>query len=66
MCAGAIYWSGVRRVVYALSIATMRELGGALEDELALACREVMARGTRTVEVIGPALQSEARQVFED
>ena len=66
MCAGAIYWSGVRRVVYALSIATMRELGGALADELALACREVMARGARTVEVVGPALQSEARQIFED
>lgn len=66
MCAGAIYWSGARRVVYALSIATMRKLGDAGADELVLACREVMAHGTRTVEVIGPAMQAEARRVFED
>ncbi len=65
MCAGAIYWGGVRRVVYALSIASMRELGGAQADELALACRSVMAHGSRTVEVTGPALQAEARRVFE-
>ena len=65
MCAGALYWGGVRRVVYALSIASMRELGGAEVDELSLACRSVMAHGTRTVEVTGPALQAEARRVFE-
>ena len=65
MCAGAIYWSGARRVVYALSIASMGELGGAGVDALRLACREVMARGTRAVEVVGPALQSEARRVFD-
>lgn len=66
MCAGAIYWGGVRRVVYGLSIATMHELGDAGVDELVLACRDVMARGTRKVEVIGPALQGEARRIFTD
>lgn len=65
MCAGAIYWGGVRRVVYALSIASMRELGGAAVDELSLACRSVIAHGPRVVEVTGPALQAEARRVFE-
>lgn len=64
MCAGAIYWGGVRRVVYALSIASMRELGGPDSDELLLSCREVMARGMRQVDVTGPALQKEARRVF--
>lgn len=64
MCAGAMYWGGIRRVVYALSIASMRELGGPGSDELLLPCREVMARGMRPVEVIGPALQEEARRVF--
>ena len=65
MCAGALYWGGVRRLVYALSIASMCELGGAEVDELSLACRGVMAHGTRRVEVTGPALQAEARRVFE-
>ena len=64
MCAGAMYWGGIRRVVYALSMARMHELGGPDGDELLLPCREVMARGMRPVEVTGPALQEEARHVF--
>jgi tRNA(Arg) A34 adenosine deaminase TadA len=66
MCAGAIYWAGIGRVVYGLSIETMTALsGGVAADELALHCREVLASGTRRVEVIGPALEDEARRVFE-
>lgn len=65
MCAGAIYWSGVRRVVYGLSIETMTALGGPSADELALQCREVLARGTHLVELLGPALEDEARRVFD-
>lgn len=66
MCAGAIYWAGIGRVVYALPIETMTALGGAGADELALHCREVLASGTRRVEVQGPALEDEARRVFEE
>jgi len=65
MCAGAIYWGGVRRVVFGLSMKTMTALGGPDVDELALHCREVLARGTYGVEVIGPALEDEARRVFD-
>jgi tRNA(Arg) A34 adenosine deaminase TadA len=66
MCAGAIYWGGVGRVVFGLSIETMTALGGADADELALHCAEVLARGTRAVEVLGPALEDEARHVFDE
>jgi tRNA(adenine34) deaminase len=66
MCAGAIYWGGVGRVVFGLSIETMSTLGGADVDELALHCAEVLARGTRPVEVLGPALEDEARRVFDE
>lgn len=65
MCAGAIYWGGIGRVVYGLSIESMTALAGAQADELALHCREVLARGTRPIEVVGPMLEDEARQVFE-
>ena len=65
MCAGAIYWSGVRRVVYALSLDTMTELAGPAADELDLECADVLARGSRAIEVIGPALEDEARRVFD-
>ena len=65
MCAGAIYWAGVRRVVFGLSIETMTALGGPEADELALHCRDVLARGMQRVEVLGPALEDEARRVFD-
>ena len=65
MCAGALYWSGVGRVVFGLSIQSMTALGGSDVDELVLHCADVIASGMRPVEVIGPALEDEARRVFE-
>jgi len=65
MCAGALYWAGVGRVVFGLSIDTMSMLGGPGADELMLHCADVTARGTRAVEVLGPALEDEARRVFD-
>jgi tRNA(Arg) A34 adenosine deaminase TadA len=65
MCAGAIYWGGVRRVVYALSVESMIALAGPGADEIGLSCREVFSRGARPIEVLGPALEDEARRVFE-
>jgi tRNA(Arg) A34 adenosine deaminase TadA len=66
MCAGALYWAGVGRVVFALSIDSMTELAGADADELGLNCADVLATGTRRVEVLGPALEAEARRAFAD
>lgn len=65
MCAGAIYWGGIRRVVYALSVESMIALAGPGADEIRLTCRDVLARGTQPVEVLGPALEDEARKVFK-
>lgn len=64
MCAGAIYWSGVRRLVYALPVARMLELSRPGTDELILSCREVFGRGIHAVEVIGPVLEDEAATVL--
>jgi tRNA(Arg) A34 adenosine deaminase TadA len=65
MCTGAIFWSGVGRVVYALSERGLLELVAHLPGDnfLDLPCREVFARGGRTVEVLGPLLEEEAQQV---
>ncbi|GLI27792.1 tRNA-specific adenosine deaminase [Agromyces rhizosphaerae] len=67
MCSGAIYWSGIRRIVYALSERALREIVVAQEGvpTLALPCREVFARGGRPVEVAGPAGLPEAAAVHE-
>jgi tRNA(Arg) A34 adenosine deaminase TadA len=65
MCAGAIYWSGIGRVVYALSAERLVQLTGHEPGEapLNLPCKEVFARGARAIEVAGPALEAEAEEV---
>ena len=54
MCAGAIYWSGIGRVVFALTsaafLARVQAEGGASLD---ISCRDVFSRGGRTVESAG-------------
>jgi tRNA(Arg) A34 adenosine deaminase TadA len=62
MCAGAAYWTGVGRVVYALSESRLLALTGAHPDNptLVLPCRAVFATGQRPVEVVGPMLEDEA------
>jgi tRNA(Arg) A34 adenosine deaminase TadA len=65
MCAGAIYWSGVPRVVFALPAARMNAVAGTSTDVLDMGSREVLARGQRSIEVIGPVLEDEAVVVLE-
>jgi tRNA(Arg) A34 adenosine deaminase TadA len=62
MCAGGIYWSGIGRVVYALSEARLLALTGNHPGNptLSLPCREVLVRGQRRIEVVGPLLEDEA------
>jgi tRNA(Arg) A34 adenosine deaminase TadA len=67
MCAGAAYWAGLGRVVYALSELALAKLTGAHPENLTMAvgCHGVLAAGQRPVEVIGPRLEDEARTVHE-
>ncbi len=67
MCAGAIYWSQIGQVVYALSEVDLYDITGPSPDNLVLPCREVFAHSKRQVEVFGPIgeLQLEARAVHE-
>lgn len=57
MCAGAIHWGNVRRVVYALSEVALYEIAGPSPDHLLLPCREVFSRSERLMAVEGPALE---------
>lgn len=64
MCAGAIFWANVRRVVYGLSEEGLYGLTGEdSEDVLYLPCREVFERGRKTIQVTGPILEEEAKEV---
>ena len=62
MCAGAVYWTGIGRVVYALSEHALLGLTGDHPENptFSLPCREVFARGQRAVAVLGPLLEDEA------
>ncbi len=62
MCAGAIYWSGIGRLVYGQSEADLKLATGDHPENptLALPCRIVFATGQRAVEVVGPMLEQEA------
>jgi tRNA(Arg) A34 adenosine deaminase TadA len=62
MCAGAIYWCGIGRVVYGLSEERLLTLTGDDPENptLSLPCREVFTHGQRRVEVHGPLLEDEA------
>ena len=67
MCAGAIYWAGIGRVVYGLSEHRLRGVTGNHPENptLDLPCREVFASGQRPTEVVGPALEDEAEALHD-
>jgi tRNA(Arg) A34 adenosine deaminase TadA len=65
MCAGSVYWVGVRRVVYGLSERELLALTGFHEGNptFDLPCRTVFAADQLPTEVIGPMLTDEAMAV---
>jgi len=67
MCAGAIYWAGIGRVVYGLSEHRLRGVTGNHSENptLDLPCREVFKSGQRATEVVGPLLEDEAEALHE-
>jgi tRNA(Arg) A34 adenosine deaminase TadA len=67
MCAGAIYWIGLGRVVFALAESSLLRYTGSHTENptLDLPCREVFARGQKQIAVAGPLLEDEAGRVHE-
>lgn len=61
MCSGAIFWGGVKHVVYGCPCETLGELAG---DDFLVPCRMLFAKaGTHPVSVEGPILAQEAKSV---
>jgi tRNA(Arg) A34 adenosine deaminase TadA len=62
MCAGTQYWAHVGRLVYGMSEWRLLELTGnhAENPTLDLPCREIFARGQKSIDVIGPVPEVEA------
>ena len=67
MCAGALYWTGIGRVVFALAEAGLLRYTGSHKENptLDLPCREVFAHGQKQIAVAGPLLEEEAGKVHD-
>lgn len=63
MCAGAIYWVGIRNVVYGCDEANLRSVVRPenRDGNLGVACRDILLR--HGVKITGPVLEQEALQV---
>jgi len=61
MCAAAIFYTGIGRVVYGLSAAAILHLRNAQPHTagLSLSCRAVLQSAAEPVEVVGPFLEAE-------
>ena len=68
MCAGAIYWAGIGRVVYGQTERGLKAQTGAHEENptLDLPCEVVFKAGQRPTEVVGPLLEDEAAALQAD
>jgi tRNA(Arg) A34 adenosine deaminase TadA len=61
MCAGAIYWSRIGRVVFSISQEMLQKLSGGSPKP---GCAGLLNAGRRRVEVLGPLLVEEGLAVF--
>lgn len=68
MCAGAIYWSGIGRVVYGQTERGLKAMTGDNPENptLDLPCAVVFAAGQRPTELVGPLLEDEATALQAD
>jgi tRNA(Arg) A34 adenosine deaminase TadA len=68
MCAGAIYWAGIGRVVYGQTEHDLKAQTGAHAENptLDLPCHIIFEAGQRPTEIIGPLLEEESAQLQAD
>ena len=62
MCAGAIYWSGISRLVFGVSGADLGEIAG---EAFVWSSAEILERGNRRIEVIGPIAAGTGRKLHQ-
>jgi tRNA(adenine34) deaminase len=62
MCSGAMFWAGIRRIVFAASTESIkRSLGG---PSLPITSAQTLANAVPSIEVNGPLMQFEAVTVL--
>lgn len=68
MCASAIYWTGVGKLVYGLSKAEYYNIVGRNDPNwvFEMSAIEVLSKGSRHVDVVGPILENEASKLHKN
>jgi tRNA(Arg) A34 adenosine deaminase TadA len=64
MCATAIYYAGLNRVIYSVSGESLASVRG--EAESGISCRDVIGRKGGATDVDGPILETEGIRVHEE
>lgn len=64
MCAGAIFWSNIGRVVFGIDAVRLRVFRGERPEQrdAELSCRDVFAASPHPIDCIGPAMLAEASE----
>ena len=67
MCSAATFYAGVGRIVFGLSEQRLRPLRNKTSRGagLALSCRDILDRGSRSTCIVGPVLEDEAFALHE-
>lgn len=67
MCAGAIFWSNIGRVVFGIDAVRLRVFRGERPEQrdAELSCRDVFAASPHPIECVGPALVRESSAPHE-
>lgn len=65
MCATAIRWADIGRIVFGLSQSRFRDMDnkGQPKEPNDFTCREMFGRAGHAVEIVGPVLEDEAQAV---
>ncbi len=63
MCCGAIYWTGIRKIVYSASAQALGDLTG---HQFTIPSLKIFSYGKENVEVLGPILPEKGLQVHQD
>jgi len=62
MCAGAIHWARISRVIFSVSQAMLQQLSGGSPKP---GCASIINTGTKQAEIVGPLLPEEGLAVFD-
>jgi len=63
MCTGAIFWSGISKIVYGCSAGRLGEIAG---GAFVVPCRDLLRFGKRVINVLGPILEDQGAAIHQN